>query len=267
MNQILVSEKLYVTPELKKKKKLYKFNFITSIFLVIILFSYYAYAEYDRNESDKSEEILAEIKVVETVANPFEDTTLAVAPIKLEDDVLVVMLDDEQGNEEEINLDQLIQANQKATSRLDAQQYTTKDGAIYTTVAVIEIPKIEITYPVIYSDDTSQQTVDELLKISVVKYWGPEANNPGNFCIVGHNYHNKKFFSRAATLENGDSIYITDTNNKTLEYKVYANYIVEPEDLRCTSQLTNGATDVTLITCTMTGKQRTIIKARAVNTD
>ena len=58
MNQILVSEKLYVTPELKKKKKLYKFNFITSIFLVIILFSYYVYAEYDRNESDKSEEIL-----------------------------------------------------------------------------------------------------------------------------------------------------------------------------------------------------------------
>lgn len=267
MNQILVSEKLYVTPELKKKKKLYKFNFITSIFLVIILFSYYVYAEYDRNESDKSDEILAGIKVVETVAEPLEDTTLAAVPIKLEDDVLVVMLDDEQGEGEEINLDELIQANKKATSRLDTQQYTTKNGAIYTTVAVVEIPKINITYPVIYSNDTSEQTVEDLLKISVVKYWGPEANQPGNFCIVGHNYHNKKFFSRAATLENGDSIYITDTNNKTLEYKVYTNYVVEPEDLRCTSQLTNGATDVTLITCTMTGKQRTIIKARAVNAD
>ena len=58
MNQILVSERLYVTPELKRKKKLYKFNFITSIMLTIILFSYYVYAEYDRNESDKSKEIL-----------------------------------------------------------------------------------------------------------------------------------------------------------------------------------------------------------------
>ena len=270
MNQILVSEKLYVTPELKKKKKLYKFNFITSIFLVIILFSYYVYAEYDRNESDKSEEILAGIKVVETVetvVKPFEDTTVAAAPIKLEDEVLVVMLDDEQENAEEVNLDELIQANKKASSRLDAEQYTTKNGALYTTVAVVEIPKISITYPVIYSNDTSEQTVEDLLKISVVKYWGPEANKPGNFCIVGHNYHNKKFFSRAATLENGDSIYITDTNNKTLEYKVYANYVVDPHDLKCTSQLTNGATDITLITCTQTGKQRTIIKARAVNTD
>ena len=60
MNQILVSEKLYVTPELKKKKKLYKFNFVTSIILVIILFSYYVYAEYDRTSSDKSEEIFFE---------------------------------------------------------------------------------------------------------------------------------------------------------------------------------------------------------------
>lgn len=264
MNQILINEKIYVTPELKKKKKLYKFNFITSIFLVVILLGYYVYAEYDRNESDKSEEILAGIEVVSTEVNTVaEDTTIAKLPIKLEDDVLVVMLDEEQENE--VNLDELIQANQKASSRLDTKKYTTQNGAEYTTVAVVEIPKLEITYPVIYSNDTSEQTVEDLLKISVVKYWGPEANKPGNFCIVGHNYHNKKFFSKASTLEVGDSIYITDTNNKTLEYKVYDNYVVEPDNLKCTSQLTNGATDITLITCTITGKQRTIIKARAVN--
>lgn len=263
MNQILVSERIYVTPELKRKKKLYKFNFVTSIILVIILFSYYVYAEYDRTSSDKSEEILSSITVVETPV----DTTIADSTIKLEDDVLVVVLDDTIEEAEEINLDSLIEANQNAGSRLDAAEYTTSKGAKYTTVAVIEIPKINITYPVIYSNDTSDQTVEDLLKISVVKYWGPEANQPGNFCIVGHNYHNKRFFSKASTLTNGDVIYITDTNNKTLEYKVYDNYVVEPEDLRCTSQLTNGATDITLITCTMTGKQRTIIKARATNAD
>ena len=264
MNQILVSEKLYVTPELKKKKKLYKFNFIVSIMLVIILFSYYVYAEYDRTASDKSEQILSQLEVVET---PVVDTTIADSTIKLEDDVLVVVLDDTQESEEEINLEQLTQANQDAGSRIDTKKYATKSGAAYTTVAVVNIPKIDITYPVIYSNDTSEQTVEELLKISVVKYWGPEANQPGNFCIVGHNYHNKRFFSKAATLQNGDSIYITDTNNKTLEYRVYDNYVVEPNDLKCTSQLTNGATDITLITCTMTGKQRTIIKARAINAE
>jgi len=263
MNQILVSEKLYVTPELKKKKKLYKLNLIVSIMLVIILFSYYVYAEYDRNTSDKSKQILSQLEVVETEV----DTTIADSTIKLEDDVLVVVLDENQETSEEINLEELIEANENAGSKIDTKEYKTKAGATYTTVAVIEIPKIDITYPVIYSNDTSEQTVEDLLKISVVKYWGPEANNPGNFCIVGHNYHNKRFFSRAATLENGDIIYITDTNNKTLEYRVYDNYVVEPEDLRCTSQLTNGQTDITLITCTMTGKQRTIIKARAVNAE
>lgn len=265
MNQILVSEKLYVTPELKKKKRLYKFNFIVSIILVILLFGYYVYAEYDRNASDKSEEILAGLEVVEKPV----DTTIADATIKLEDDVLVVVLDEtqESNNNEEVNLEELIQANKNAGSKIDTKQYTTRKGALYTTVAVIEIPKINITYPVIDSEDTSSQTVEDLLKISVVKYWGPEANKQGNFCIVGHNYHNKRFFSKASTLEKGDTIYLTDTNNRTLEYKVYDNYVVEPDDLRCTSQLTNGATDLTLITCTMTGKQRTIIKARAINVD
>lgn len=257
MNQILVSEKLYVTPELKKKKKLYKFNFIVSIILVIVLFSYYVYAEYDRNSSDKSQEILSQIEVKQ------EDTTIADKTVKLEDNVLVVVLDDTNDTGEEVNLDELINANKNA--KLDTKTYYTEAGAEYTTVAVINIPRINITYPVIYSNDTSAKTVEDLLKISVVKYWGPEANNPGNFCIVGHNYHNKRFFSKAAELEKGDSIYITDTNNKTLEYRVYANYVVEPEDLKCTSQLTNGETDITLITCTMTGKQRTIIKARAIN--
>lgn len=264
MNQILVSEKLYVTPELKKKKKLYKFNFVVSVILVIALFGYYVYGEYDREASDKSEEILSSIQVVET---PVEDTTIADSAVQLKDDVLVVVLDDEQQETEEINLNELIEANKKADSKLDTKQYTTSKGAVYSTVAVVDIPKINITYPIIYSQNQDAETIEDLLKISVVKYWGPEANNPGNFCVVGHNYHNKKFFSKAATLKNGDSIYLTDTNNKTLEYKVYANYVVEPTDLKCTSQLTNGQTDITLITCTMSGKQRTIIKARAVNVD
>ena len=32
MNQILVTKKLYITPELKKKKKAYKVYFILSVF-------------------------------------------------------------------------------------------------------------------------------------------------------------------------------------------------------------------------------------------
>ena len=48
MNQILISETLYVTPEIKRKKKLYKINFFIAVFLLCILFFYYIYAEYSR---------------------------------------------------------------------------------------------------------------------------------------------------------------------------------------------------------------------------
>ena len=39
MNQILVTEKIYVTPELRRKKKIYQILFILSIFLIIALLS------------------------------------------------------------------------------------------------------------------------------------------------------------------------------------------------------------------------------------
>ena len=82
MNQILVSEKLYVTPELKKKKKIYKFNFIISIILVIALFGYYIYGVYERDSSDKSDEILSQIDINQQEAQVENDST-----IKLQDNV------------------------------------------------------------------------------------------------------------------------------------------------------------------------------------
>ena len=48
MNQILVTEKLYITPELKQKKKVYKISFFLSIFSMIVLSCVYIFAEYDR---------------------------------------------------------------------------------------------------------------------------------------------------------------------------------------------------------------------------
>ena len=53
MNQILDTTKIYVTPELLKKKNFYKLAFLISVFLVCILFSYYIYAEFDRNNKEQ----------------------------------------------------------------------------------------------------------------------------------------------------------------------------------------------------------------------
>lgn len=239
MNQILVSEKLYVTPGLKRKKKFFKIEFFLSVFLVCLLSSYYIYAEYDRNKSEQvSQEILASM------------TMTAEQEEKLES--IVVILNSAFAEEQEVNL------TEEPQEIPSVQIATSSDGTDYYTIATINIPKIEVNYPIL------SETTTELLKISPCKFWGADPNKVGNFCIVGHNYRNSLFFSKVPTLEYGDIIEITDLSGKTVKYSVYDKYQVEPDNTACTSQLTNGRTEITLITCTNDSKQRVIIKATAV---
>lgn len=250
MNQILVTEKLYVTPELKRKKRIYKIELFLSVFLICLLFSYYIYAEYDRNKSEEvSKEILAEIK--EQV-----DTTVK----KDEDDKIVVIL--EVPGTQEDNEDKTENQNNNQTktnnTKIDTKTYTSKDGVKYTTEAILKIPKINIEYPVLSA------TSDALLFVSLNKYWGPQPNEVGNYCIVGHYYENGKMFGKLHKLKNGDKAELTDLSGNTLKYQVYNKYVVEPTDTRCTSQLTDGRKELTLITCTNGGKQRLVVKLRQV---
>lgn len=248
MNQILITKKLYVTPELKKKKRMYKFDFFISVFLVCILFSYYIYAEYDRNKNEQvSHDILSTVdfEMLSEVETNNENS-----PVKVKDNVLIVKLDEEIENE--IILSKLMVETENGT--IKPIVHTTENGQEYSTVAVLNIPKLGINYPVL------SESTEELLKISLCKFWGPNPNEIGNYCIVGHNYKNKKFFGRLNELENGDIIELTDLTGRMIKYQVYDEYIVEPEDVSCTSQLTNGKKEVTLITCTNGGKQRRVIK-------
>ena len=238
MNQILVSEKLYVTPNMKRKKKFFKFEFFLSVFLVCILSSYYIYAEYDRNKSAQvSQEILANM----TIKEPEE---------KLES--IVVILNSAFAEEQQVDM------TEETVEIPSVQLATANDGTSYYTIGRINIPKINVNYPIL------SETTTELLKISPCKFWGADPNQVGNFCIVGHNYRNNLFFSKVPTLEYGDIIEITDLSGKTLKYSVYDKYIVEPDDTSCTTQLTNGRTEITLITCTNDSKQRYVIKANAI---
>lgn len=250
MNQILVTEKLYVTPELKRKKRIYKIELFLSVFLICLLFSYYIYAEYDRNKSEEvSKEILAEIK--EQV-----DTTVK----KDENDKIVVILEVPGTQEDNEDKTENQNNNQMKTNntKIDTKTYTSKDGVKYTTEAILKIPKINIEYPVLSA------TSDALLFVSLNKYWGPQPNEVGNYCIVGHYYENGKMFGKLHKLKNGDKAELTDLSGNTLKYQVYNKYVVEPTDTRCTSQLTDGRKELTLITCTNGGKQRLVVKLRQV---
>ena len=243
MNQILVTKKLYVTPELKRKKKIYKISFMISIFLVSILCSFYIYAEYDKNKNeDISQEILSGIQ------------------IESEDDVDSEVDDDNTwkilvASKENLKKEEPISEKKKT---IKFGTYTASDGKKYTTVGTIKIPKISVEYPIL------SETSVSWLKVSPCKFWGANPNEVGNLCIAGHNYRNKKFFSKVPKLVVGDIIEITDLDGKTVKYSVYDKYTVDPDNTDCTSQLTNGKKIVTLITCTDDSKQRVIVQAEEV---
>lgn len=249
MNQILVSKKVYVTPAMKKKKKFFKLEFALSIISLITLSTYGIYASYDRNKNEQmSHEILSSIE--------YQDQYETV-----EEQAKIIIMNRPSENQDTINIDKIEDIVTVAVTKEievpEEQKVVASDGTIYYTIGTINIPKISCSYPILSSKEENFNT---LLKIAPCKFWGPNPNEIGNFCVVAHNYKNSQFFSKVPTLENGDIVQITDLFGNTVEYEVYDKYVVYPENTECTSQLTNGKREVTLITCTNDNKQRVVVK-------
>ena len=238
MNQILVSEKVYVTPKLKRKRKFYKIQFVLSILIVLILISYYVYSEYDKYKGESiSHDILSDFSNI--------DDTIS------DEDTLVVALNE--------YIEEVPEETEQQVLPQFNTVYKTASGKEYKVDSILSIPVLGISYPVL-SDSTN-----ELLKISLNKFWGGEPNSVGNYCIVGHNYDGKDiFFGKLHKLENGDIVELQDKTGKTVSYKVYSKFIVQPTDVACTSQLTDGKKEMTLITCSDGGKTRLIVKCTAM---
>lgn len=238
MNQILggAIQAAEVAPDYKYSyKKRYKFGTLISIFIAVCLFSLCIYAAFDKNKSieeNENKEII-------------DDTT-----ISQEDNMLVVVFDEDEDTEGIVTIPDVVELNRKT--------YTSPSGTEYHIDSTLTIPKINLNYPVL------SKTTDELLHHNLNKFWGCDPNKIGNYVIAGHNYNNNTYFGRLDELSIGDKLQLTDESGKTLEYVIYNMYYVDPTDVACTSQLTDGKREVTLITCNATGSQRLVVKAREV---
>lgn len=124
----------------------------------------------------------------------------------------------------------------------------------YEVLGEIEIPKINVKKYIL------NETTDESLGVSLTKFWGPNLHEVGNFSIIGHNYNH--LFKRLKELEIGDTFTLTARNGEKGTYEVYKSYIVEPDDMDCIEDSLIGQREVTLITCTVGGTQRLIVKAQ-----
>lgn len=126
----------------------------------------------------------------------------------------------------------------------------------YDVCAKLEIPAISLETNIL------SEYSEEALKISPTKFWGADANEIGNFCIVGHNFINDNMFHDLKKLQIGDNLFIIDNEIGKVEYEIFEIYKVLPEDVSPLDAVTTNEREVTLITCTSDSKERIIIKAK-----
>lgn len=225
--------------EYKTKKIISKRYLILVLIILIILitiFSFNIYATYN-NESE-NQNIINEIekeKENEKENNNENESVIQVILNSKENADYRKDLTNEFSNEatEEDNVAQIP----------NLETYTAPNGKTYNTVGNINIPSLGINYPVLSS------TSEALLNVSLNKYWGVNANEVGNMVVLGHNYKDSRFFGKLINIQKDAIVQVTDLSGRTLDYKVYETGIIDPYDTACTSQLTDGHTEVTLITC------------------
>ena len=155
MNQILVTKKLYITPELKRKKKIYKFYFFLSVFLVFALISVYIYAEVDRNKSEEASQA-----ILDEFNQGVEDTTLA------DGDVLIAVLNDTSEEDGSSSGSSVSNEPQKTIGKTKIQ--STNNGFNYSTIATINIPKIKGPKP------TPISIKPKKVEVVIPKRWASE---------------------------------------------------------------------------------------------
>ena len=128
----------------------------------------------------------------------------------------------------------------------------------FTVSARLIIPKIDLDTYVLeeYNTDT--------MDICPTKYFGPDPNEVGNYCMAAHNYNKENMFNHIIELEIGDTIILKDNENGEVKYEVYDVYKVRPNETEPLSQKTDGRVELTLITCSDYSSKRIIVKARRV---
>lgn len=130
-----------------------------------------------------------------------------------------------------------------------------------TIFGIIEIPKIELYYPIFSC------LSEELLKVSPCKFSGESLTQNDNICIAGHNYDNSLFFSKISSLNNDDEIFIFDNIGSRYIYHITNIYEVNSDDLSPIFDYDKTKKILTLVTCNNRNSNRIIVRAEQKNHD
>ena len=169
--------------------------------------------------------------------------------------VVIIFLSNKNNNSENIeSYSKELLINQKFTSIYQTEKLE-KIEEVTNIFCIIDIPKIDVHYPVLNSFS------EEQLSLSPCKFSGPELNELGNIAIAGHNLENHTFFSDLSELEINDIINLYSNSGKIFKYTVYKTYETESNDLTTLANSFINQKELTLVTCNNTNKKRFIVKA------
>lgn len=118
------------------------------------------------------------------------------------------------------------------------------DGHSY--IGYLSIPKLGLELPVMA--DWS----DAKLKIAPCRYSGTVLGE--DLVIMAHNY--VRHFKSLSKLTEGDSVVLVDMDGQTIAYEVAARDVLAATAIE---EMTAGAFDLTLFTCTYSGKDRVTV--------
>lgn len=144
---------------------------------------------------------------------------------------------------------------EKTTKTITKKEYIPEDYLGFKVAARLIIPTIELETNIL------EEYTEEGMDICASKFWGPEPNEIGNFCIVGHNYNKENMFSNLINLNIGDEIYLIDNKNGKITYTIFDIYKVKPQNTFPLDQNTAGKRIITLITCVNYSNNRLIVQA------
>ena len=139
------------------------------------------------------------------------------------------------------------------TQKLYSTQNLTSNKSVI--LGNMKIPKINLDYMVFneYNED--------LLKISICKFYGNSLDEKGNIGLAGHNYNDERFFGKLNKLEIGDEVILQDLQDKKYVYIVNNIYESNSEDLSCLEYSKKYEKELTLITCNNKNGKRIVVKA------
>lgn len=169
--------------------------------------------------------------------------------------VIIYRYSQYQKNSEEA-IEVVAQIEKEFEEKSGTEQKVETEYKGYGVVGIIEIPKINIKYPIL------NKTNDDSMQYSITKFAGGEVNSIGNFVVAGHNYLDGSMFGKVKQLEIGNEIKLTDLYNNTVTYEIFDIYSVDPNDTSILESVQENTREVTLITCTKGHVERLITKAR-----